>query len=154
MVPVSRLLEEAAKHEVDIISLSGLITPSLEEMGHMAAELEREGIDLPLLIGGATTSKVHTAVKIEPHYKRGPVIHVTDASRAVGVVSNLLNKDARDEYASAIAEEYARIRVNHAGRRASRRRFQMSRASKSLRNMTCRGSAGILTGRRFSRLGN
>jgi 5-methyltetrahydrofolate--homocysteine methyltransferase len=131
MVPVNRLLEEAAKHEVDIIGLSGLITPSLEEMGHVATEMERERIDLPLLIGGATTSKVHTAVKIEPNYSRGPVVHVTDASRAVGVVSNLLNKEKRGEYAAGVAEEYAKIRVNHSGRRASRRLVSLHQARKN-----------------------
>jgi 5-methyltetrahydrofolate--homocysteine methyltransferase len=130
MVPVSRLLEEARIHEVDIIGLSGLITPSLEEMRHVAAEMEREGIDLPLLIGGATTSKVHTAVKIEPNYTRGPVIHVTDASRAVGVVSNLLNDENREDYAAEIAVEYVNIRKNHTKRRANRRLQPLSEARK------------------------
>ncbi|HET6444568.1 MAG TPA: methionine synthase [candidate division Zixibacteria bacterium] len=130
MVPVSRLLEEARIHEVDIIGLSGLITPSLEEMRHVAAEMEREGIDLPLLIGGATTSKVHTAVKIEPNYTRGPVIYVTDASRAVGVVSNLLNDENREDYAAEIAVEYANIRKSHTKQRANRRLHPLSEARK------------------------
>ncbi|MFN2188501.1 MAG: methionine synthase [Candidatus Promineifilaceae bacterium] len=131
MVPVNRLLEEAVRHDVDIIGLSGLITPSLDEMGHVAAEMEREGMNLPLLIGGATTSKVHTAVKIEPHYSRGPVVHVTDASRAVGVVSNLLNDQAREQFAVGIAEEYAKIREGHSGRRASRRLVTLEEARKN-----------------------
>jgi 5-methyltetrahydrofolate--homocysteine methyltransferase len=91
MVPAEKILQTARQQQVDIIGLSGLITPSLEEMRHVAAEMERQNFDLPLLIGGATTSKVHTAVKIEPNYSRGPVIHVVDASRAVGVASALLS---------------------------------------------------------------
>ena len=90
MVPAAKIIETAREKKVDIIGLSGLITPSLDEMCHVAAELEREGFDLPLLIGGATTSRVHTAVKISPNYKRGQTVHVLDASRAVGVASNLL----------------------------------------------------------------
>ncbi|WBU63318.1 methionine synthase [Paracoccus aerodenitrificans] len=105
MVPATKILETAKAEKVDIIGLSGLITPSLDEMVHVAAEMEREGFDIPLLIGGATTSRVHTAVKINPRYHKGQAIYVTDASRAVGVVSSLLS-DKRAEYADNINAEY------------------------------------------------
>ena len=95
MVPATKILQTARDEKVDIIGLSGLITPSLDEMAHVAAEMEREGFDIPLLIGGATTSRVHTAVKIHPRYARGQTVYVTDASRAVGVVSALLSNDTR-----------------------------------------------------------
>jgi 5-methyltetrahydrofolate--homocysteine methyltransferase len=121
MVPTNQLLEIARREKVDIIGLSGLITPSLEEMRYVAAEMTREEFDVPLLIGGATTSKVHTAVKIEPNYSRGPVVHVVDASRAVGVVSNLLSVTRREPFTAEIANEYASIRKKHAGRRAVKR---------------------------------
>jgi 5-methyltetrahydrofolate--homocysteine methyltransferase len=127
MVPVNKLLEEAASQKVDVIGLSGLITPSLEEMRYVAAEMEREGLDLPLLIGGATTSKVHTAVKIEPNYS-GPVVHVTDASRAVGVVANLLSEGRKETFASEVRTEYTKIREGHAGRRASKRLIPLAEA--------------------------
>ena len=93
--------------KADIVGLSGLITPSLDEMVFVASEMERQGFDVPLLIGGATTSQVHTAVKISPNYKRNQAIYVTDASRAVGVVSNLLG-EGRDAYVAQIRETYAR----------------------------------------------
>lgn len=112
MVPSEKILAEARKHKVDIIGLSGLITPSLDEMVYVAQQLEREGFDLPLLIGGATTSKVHTAVKIAPQY-HAPVIHVLDASRAVPVVSNLLSKDKKEAFVNAIKKEYEQIRKRH-----------------------------------------
>ncbi len=121
MVPAEKILETARREKVDIIGLSGLITPSLEEMRHVAAEMERQGIDLPLLIGGATTSKIHTAVKIDPNYESGTVIHVVDASRAVGVASQLLSPEQRDGLARDVKEEYAAIRVKHAGRTAHKR---------------------------------
>ena len=117
MVPSQKILAAAREHNADAIGLSGLITPSLEEMGHVAAEMEREGFTLPLLIGGATTSRVHTAVKIAPHYKAGPTVYVPDASRAVGVVSSLLSTDQRDAYLAQVAEDYATIRTQHAGKR-------------------------------------
>ena len=99
MVPAARILETARSENADIIGLSGLITPSLEEMVNVASEMEREGFHVPLLIGGATTRKVHTAVKIHPHYQRGQTVYVTDASRAVGVVSQLLSpRHARPLY--------------------------------------------------------
>ena len=102
MVPAARILDEAKKHKVDIIGLSGLITPSLDEMVNVASELEREGFDVPLLIGGATTSRVHTAVKIHPNYAKGQTVYVTDASRAVGVVSSLLSEDNRAKYIETV----------------------------------------------------
>jgi 5-methyltetrahydrofolate--homocysteine methyltransferase len=115
MVPTARILEEARAQKVDVIGLSGLITPSLEEMAHVAGELEREGFTLPLLIGGATTSRAHTAVKIAPRYS-APVVHVADASRAVGVVSELLG-DRSAAYAARVREDQERTRVERAGRR-------------------------------------
>ncbi|MBN1309830.1 MAG: methionine synthase [Anaerolineae bacterium] len=116
MVPSQKILETAREQGVDIIGLSGLITPSLEEMRHVAAEMEREGFDIPLLIGGATTSKQHTAVKIEPQYSRGPVVHVVDASRAVGVVSSLLSDELRPDFVAGLKDEYATLRESHGGR--------------------------------------
>ena len=114
MVPAARILEEARAQKADVIGLSGLITPSLEEMAHVAGELEREGFSLPLLIGGATTSRAHTAVKIAPRYS-APVVHVADASRAVGIVSELLGGSAA-AYAAGVREDQERTRVERAGR--------------------------------------
>ena len=116
MVSCARILDEAKKHNVDIIGLSGLITPSLDEMCYVASEMQREGFQLPLLIGGATTSKVHTAVKIAPNYK-GPVVYVTDASRAVGVTGRLVSANDRPVYAGEVANEYAKIREIHSRER-------------------------------------
>jgi 5-methyltetrahydrofolate--homocysteine methyltransferase len=113
MVPAQKILETAKKEKADIIGLSGLITPSLDEMCHVAAEMERENFTVPLLIGGATTSRVHTAVKINPHYARGQTIYVTDASRAVGVVSNLMSDLERAPYIDKIRAEYSRIREGY-----------------------------------------
>jgi 5-methyltetrahydrofolate--homocysteine methyltransferase len=115
MVPADRILEAAREHRAEVIGLSGLITPSLDEMVHVAAELERAGLEVPLLIGGATTSRAHTAVRIEERY-RGPVVHVNDASRAVGVVSRLLNPDEAPAYLARVREEYQALRERHAGR--------------------------------------
>src|SRR5213596_2157153 len=98
MVPAAKILETAQAENADIIGLSGLITPSLDEMCHVAAEMERQGFELPLLIGGATTSRVHTAVKIHPNYQRGQTVYVNDASRAVGVAQALLSKQAKNDY--------------------------------------------------------
>jgi 5-methyltetrahydrofolate--homocysteine methyltransferase len=114
MVPTAKILEVARAEKVDVIGLSGLITPSLDEMVHVASEMEREGFSVPLLIGGATTSRVHTAVKIAPQYVRGQAVYVTDASRAVGVVSSLLNDNARPDYVANIRAEYAKVAENHA----------------------------------------
>jgi len=116
MVPADKILQAAKEHNADIIGLSGLITPSLDEMVHVAKEMQRRGMDLPLLIGGATTSKAHTAVKIEPQYEH-PVIYVTDASRAVGVAGKLLTPTLKTPYVAEIREEYEKVRERNAKRR-------------------------------------
>jgi len=110
MVPAKRILDEALAHKVDVVGLSGLITPSLDEMVFVAAEMQRRGFSIPLLIGGATTSRTHTAVKIEPAYQAGSTTYVLDASRAVGVVSGLLSPTEKDRVQAATREEYERIR--------------------------------------------
>ncbi|WP_043528536.1 methionine synthase [Litchfieldella xinjiangensis] len=116
MVPAEKILQTAKEEKADIIGLSGLITPSLDEMVHVAKEMQRQGFDLPLLIGGATTSKAHTAVKIEPQYEH-PVIYVTDASRAVGVAGRLLSPAQKPAYIAEIREEYESVRERNAKRR-------------------------------------
>jgi 5-methyltetrahydrofolate--homocysteine methyltransferase len=110
MVPAERILDEAVAHNVDVVGLSGLITPSLDEMVFVAAEMQRRGFSIPLLIGGATTSRTHTAVKIEPAYQAGSTTYVLDASRAVGVVSGLLSPTEKDRVQAATRDEYERIR--------------------------------------------
>ncbi|AXA35963.1 MAG: methionine synthase [Candidatus Sumerlaea sp.] len=117
MVPCEQILAAAREHKADIIGLSGLITPSLDEMIHVASEMERQGFRIPLLIGGATTSKAHTAVKIAPAYS-GPVIHVLDASRAVGVVGNLLNPETSQDFINQYREEQERLRTEYAQRQS------------------------------------
>ncbi|MEK6710097.1 MAG: methionine synthase [Nitrospinota bacterium] len=117
MVPCARILERAREEKADVIGLSGLITPSLDEMVHVAREMEREGFSLPLLIGGATTSQVHTAVKIEPQYS-GATVYVTDASRGVGVLGSLMSREGHGEFAAKVRAEYAGVRARHEGRRA------------------------------------
>jgi 5-methyltetrahydrofolate--homocysteine methyltransferase len=114
MVPADRILDAAVEHKVDIIGLSGLITPSLDEMVFVGAEMERRGFDIPLLIGGATTSRTHTAVKIEPAYRRGSTTYVIDASRAVGVVAGLLSPTEKAKNEAATRDEYIRIREQYA----------------------------------------
>lgn len=116
MVPASKILDEAIKQEVDIIGLSGLITPSLDEMIHVAAEMERRGMNLPLLIGGATTSKIHTAVKIAPAYTKAPVVYVLDASRSVPVVESLLGAK-KDDFVAKLEADYNIMRERHANSR-------------------------------------
>jgi 5-methyltetrahydrofolate--homocysteine methyltransferase len=116
MVPAQKILDTARAENVDIIGLSGLITPSLDEMAHLAKEMQREGFDIPLLIGGATTSRVHTAVKIEPGYRHGPTVYVKDASRAVGVAQNLVSTDNKAAYIAEIKAEYEQVRDMHAGK--------------------------------------
>jgi 5-methyltetrahydrofolate--homocysteine methyltransferase len=128
MVPAQRILDTARERKADIIGLSGLITPSLDEMCHVAAEMEREGFDLPLLIGGATTSRVHTAVKISPNYHRSQAIYVTDASRAVGVVSGLMSPEERPKAIARVREEYARMAESHARGRAEKVRTSIADA--------------------------
>ncbi|HQR19913.1 MAG TPA: methionine synthase [Burkholderiaceae bacterium] len=117
MVPAEKILQTAKEEAADMIGLSGLITPSLEEMQHVAREMQRLGFSLPLLIGGATTSRVHTAVKIAPHYTGGPVIYVSDASRSVSVCQNLVSDDAAARFIAEVNEEYARVREQHAGKK-------------------------------------
>jgi 5-methyltetrahydrofolate--homocysteine methyltransferase len=117
MVPSQKILATAREVGADAVGLSGLITPSLEEMAHVASEMTREGFAVPLLIGGATTSRVHTAVKIAPNYTGGPTVYVPDASRAVGVVASLLSAEQRDAYVAEVAKDYATIRAQHAGKR-------------------------------------
>ncbi len=112
MTPTEKILETIRTENPDIVGLSGLITPSLEEMASVAEALEEGGFSLPLMIGGATTSKLHTAIKIEPKYKRGPVVYVKDASQSPGVVSNLLSPTVKDEFVAKIAEEYKELREN------------------------------------------
>lgn len=112
MVPCDKILAAAIEHNVDAIGLSGLITPSLDEMVHVAKEMERAGMKIPLMIGGATTSKVHTAVKISPHYS-GPVVHVNDASRSVPVLGSLLSNDLRENFMKGVSDDYSRIRTQH-----------------------------------------
>ncbi len=130
MVPCARILETARKEQVDIIGLSGLITPSLEEMSFVAGEMEREGFTIPLLIGGATTSRVHTAVKIEPQYK-GPTVHVIDASRAVGVAGNLRSDSLRDDYVAGVRAEYLDVRTQRGSRKAEERHQSIAAARKN-----------------------
>jgi 5-methyltetrahydrofolate--homocysteine methyltransferase len=113
MVPAQKILDTAKTEKADIIGLSGLITPSLDEMCHVAAEMEREGFSVPLLIGGATTSRVHTAVKVAPNYVKGQAIYVTDASRAVGVMANLMSDGERVRYIDGVRKEYIKIREDY-----------------------------------------
>ncbi len=127
MVPSGDILRAAQEVEADVIGLSGLITPSLDEMIHVASELEREGFATPLLIGGATTSKTHTAVKID-HCYSAPTIHVLDASRSVGVVSRLLNDAQRAEFAAEVRAEYVQVREQHAARGKKRQLLRLEQA--------------------------
>jgi 5-methyltetrahydrofolate--homocysteine methyltransferase len=128
MVPAAKILETAKREKADIIGLSGLITPSLDEMCFVAAEMEREGFAVPLLIGGATTSRVHTAVKISPNYNKGQVIYVLDASRAVGVVSNLLSETESTPYIDGIKAEYVKVREAHLANEAKKQRINVAAA--------------------------
>jgi len=130
MVPADKILAAAREHDVDIIGVSGLITPSLDEMVHVAKEMEREKFTIPLLIGGATTSKVHTAVKIEPHYSQ-PVLHVNDASRCVTVVSNLLSSENKEDTVLKNKRENERIRAQHANAKASNKFIPLELAQRS-----------------------
>ncbi len=132
MVSCQTILDAAREHQADIIGLSGLITPSLEEMCHVAREMQRQGFVIPLLIGGATTSRVHTAVKIAPNYQ-GPVVYVPDASRAVGVCSALLSDEQAENYKVQLAEEYEAVRTLHANRREAKLvSLQEARANKTV----------------------
>ena len=131
MVPAEKILEAAKTERADIVGLSGLITPSLDEMCHVAAEMERQGFDVPLLIGGATTSRVHTAVKIHPNYRRGQTVYVNDASRAVGVASSLMSRENRGPYVADIRSEYARIAAAHARAEENKQRLSLAAARKN-----------------------
>src|SRR5450759_2484887 len=128
MVPSTKIIETAKAEGADIIGLSGLITPSLDEMSFLASEMERQGMDVPLLIGGATTSRVHTAVKIDPNYRRGPVVHVNDASRAVGVASSLMSPERREAYAAEVRADYAKISAAHFRAQADKKRLKLADA--------------------------
>jgi 5-methyltetrahydrofolate--homocysteine methyltransferase len=128
MVPATKILETARAENVDAIGLSGLITPSLEEMCFVASEMERQGFDLPLLIGGATTSRVHTAVKIHPNYHRGQTVYVTDASRAVGTVQSLLSPEGREPYIDKVRAEYRKVADAHARAELDKTRVPLARA--------------------------
>jgi 5-methyltetrahydrofolate--homocysteine methyltransferase len=119
MVPANVILDEAIKQNVDVIGLSGLITPSLDEMVDVAAEMERRGMKMPLLIGGATTSRVHTAVKVAPHYS-GPIVHVLDASRSVPVAGKLIGENSRAKFESDTKAEYKELAIQHAARQADK----------------------------------
>ena len=127
MVAADTILKQAREHNVDAIGLSGLITPSLDEMVHMAKEMERQGFNVPLMIGGATTSRTHTAVKIEPNY-HGASVYVTDASRSVGVLTNLLDQNAANDYRQKVREEYAEVRERHKGRQSTKRQLNIEDA--------------------------
>ena len=128
MVPAKKILDAAREQNVDVIGLSGLITPSLDEMSFVAAELEREGFTLPLLIGGATTSRVHTAVKIHPNYSKGQAVYVTDASRAVSVVSSLLSPEGREPYVAQIRSEYQKVAETHQRAELDKQRLSLQKA--------------------------
>jgi 5-methyltetrahydrofolate--homocysteine methyltransferase len=128
MVPAEKILETAKAENADIIGLSGLITPSLDEMCHVAAEMERQGLDLPLLIGGATTSRTHTAVKIHPNYRRGQAVYVNDASRAVGVAGSLMSAQQKPAYIADVRGEYARIAAAHARAEENKLRLPLKAA--------------------------
>ncbi|HXA39233.1 MAG TPA: methionine synthase [Phenylobacterium sp.] len=128
MVPADRILDEAVAHKVDMVGLSGLITPSLDEMAYVAGEMERRGMKIPLLIGGATTSKTHTAVKIEPKYKGSQTTYVLDASRAVGVVSGLLSATERDRLMAETAADYVKVRAAFARGQDKRARSTLDEA--------------------------
>jgi 5-methyltetrahydrofolate--homocysteine methyltransferase len=130
MVQMDKILDAAVLSGSDVIGLSGLITPSLDEMVSIAKEMERRGMKIPLLIGGATTSRVHTAVKIEPHYS-GPVIHVLDASRSVPVVSSLLNPDQKDEFLAGVKADYKKLREHHARSQSEKHYLTLADARKN-----------------------
>jgi len=134
MVPTDKILDEAIKQKVDIIGVSGLITPSLDEMVHVGKEMKRRGINLPLLIGGATTSRIHTAVKIAPEYDNG-VIHVADASRSVTVASTLLNNEIKQKYLSEIKEEYIKVKETFESKKVIKQYISYDEAKKNKVNI-------------------
>jgi 5-methyltetrahydrofolate--homocysteine methyltransferase len=127
MVPPEKIIKTAIDEKVDAVGLSGLITPSLDEMVHMAKEMQRNGLKIPLLIGGATTSRIHTAVKIDPSYE-GPVVHVLDASRSVPVVSSLLGKETKEDFFLKTKAEYTKMREDHAGKQKDKNFVKLEEA--------------------------
>ena len=131
MVPGQKILDAAKEHNVDIIGLSGLITPSLEEMAHIAKEMQRQGMNIPLMIGGATTSRAHTAVKIDPHYNASQTVWVKDASRAVGVAQNLISEEYKDSFVQKIKDEYEAVRTQHAARQVGAKKVSIEDARKN-----------------------
>ena len=139
MVPAQRIMEEARKHNVDIIGLSGLITPSLDEMVHFAKEMEREGFTIPLIIGGATTSRIHAAVKIAPNYS-GPTVHVLDASRSVTVCSTLMSDDNKDQYTKNIRAEYDKAREAHLNKKTDKQFKSIEEARKNKYQISLNGA--------------
>ena len=149
MVPAQEIIKKAREIDADIIGLSGLITPSLDEMVHFAKEMERENFTIPLIIGGATTSRIHAAVKVAPHYS-GPAIHVLDASRSVTVCSTLMNKDTREAYIAQTREEYDKARETHLNKRSDKRykTIEEARASKFQINPEDVAPAPAFTGTR------
>jgi 5-methyltetrahydrofolate--homocysteine methyltransferase len=128
MVQAQTILDAAREHGADVIGLSGLITPSLDEMVNVAAEMERQGFTVPLLVGGATTSRIHTAIRVTPAYTRGPVVHVADASRAAGVISKLSNSEQRADFMSDLDAEYARVVEAHERAEVERNRLSIDQA--------------------------
>jgi 5-methyltetrahydrofolate--homocysteine methyltransferase len=140
MVPSQVILDRAVEEKADLIGLSGLITPSLEEMSHVAREMQRQGLRMPLLIGGATTSRAHTALKIDPHYE-SPAVWVKDASRAVGVAQSLISKDLREAFVAANDSDYAEIRKRHRNRGDAKRLVPLEKA----RNQKFDGGWGSYT---------
>ena len=140
MVPTAKILETARAEKADIIGLSGLITPSLDEMCHVAAEMERQGFELPLMIGGATTSRVHTAVKIHPNYRRGQAVYVNDASRAVGVAQALMSVNGRAPYVAELRGEYAKIASAHARAQDEKTRLPLVAARRNALKLDWSGS--------------
>ena len=142
MTPADKILDAAIAEQADIIGLSGLITPSLDEMCHVAAEMERKGFDVPLLIGGATTSRVHTAVKIHPNYRRGQTIYVNDASRAVGVVVRAVVARSRERYVNDMRAEYARIAAAHARGEENKQRLPLDDARTNALKLNWSGNYG------------
>jgi 5-methyltetrahydrofolate--homocysteine methyltransferase len=147
MVPAQDIIKKAKEINADIIGLSGLITPSLDEMVHFAKEMEREGFDIPLIIGGATTSRIHAAVKVAPNYS-GPAIHVLDASRSVTVCSTLMNPETKDEYVAGIRAEYDKAREAHLNKRSDKRfkTIEEARAAKFKLDLTKVAPAPSFTG--------
>lgn len=134
MVPTEKIIEAAKREKVDVVGLSGLITPSLDEMVHVAKEMEHEKMKLPLLIGGATTSRIHTAVKIDPVYS-GPVVHVLDASRSVPVASELISPNTRESFQQKMKSEYEAMRKDHEGRQQHKNYIPLAEARKNKMNI-------------------